>query len=183
MLRYIVCFVFLIMAMGMSGCVSIPRETLSIAIEANELSDHVHFLAQPALKGRKPLSWGSRLARISHRSPARQGTPPSLLRSPTRGTTKAESGFVPLAKAEAAVATASIRLLPVSCARHALGAIENEVNLHFSPKTLLQRCVAPRLLRYASSAVLNVSPWIRLRGPWSQASQARCSPPLRDDPW
>ncbi|MHC4533938.1 MAG: M28 family metallopeptidase [Planctomycetota bacterium] len=36
---------------------------MSIAIEADELSDHVHFLAQPALKGRKPQSWGSRLAR------------------------------------------------------------------------------------------------------------------------
>ena len=63
MLRYIVCFGFLIMAMGTSGCVSIPQEPLSIAIEADELSDHVHFLAQPALKGRKPQSWESRLTR------------------------------------------------------------------------------------------------------------------------
>ncbi len=63
MLRYIVCFGILITAMGTSGCVSIPQEPLSIAIEADELSGHVHFLAQPALKGRKPLSLGSRLAR------------------------------------------------------------------------------------------------------------------------
>lgn len=63
MLRHIVCFGFLIMAMGTSGCVFIPQEPLSIAIEADELSDHVHFLAQPALKGRMPLSQGSRLAR------------------------------------------------------------------------------------------------------------------------
>ncbi len=63
MLRYIVCFGFLIMAMGTSGCVSIPQEPLSIAIETDELSDHVHFLAQPALKGRKPKTWESATVR------------------------------------------------------------------------------------------------------------------------
>ncbi|MFC1766904.1 M28 family peptidase, partial [Planctomycetota bacterium] len=46
-----------------TGCVSIPPESLSPAIEAEELSNHVHFLAQPALRGRKPLTRGSRLAR------------------------------------------------------------------------------------------------------------------------
>lgn len=46
-----------------TGCVSIPREELSWAIETEELSDHVHFLAQPALKGRKPRTWESATAR------------------------------------------------------------------------------------------------------------------------
>ena len=46
----------------LTGCVSIPAEQLSPAIEAQELSDHVHFLAQPALKGRKPKSWESKTA-------------------------------------------------------------------------------------------------------------------------
>ena len=46
-----------------TGCVSIPREELSWAIEKEELSDHVHFLAQPALKGRKPRTWESATAR------------------------------------------------------------------------------------------------------------------------
>jgi hypothetical protein len=46
-----------------TGCVSIPREELSWAIEKEELSGHVHFLAQPALKGRKPRTWESATAR------------------------------------------------------------------------------------------------------------------------
>jgi len=46
-----------------TGCVSIPREELSWAIETEELSGHVHFLAQPALKGRKPRTWESATAR------------------------------------------------------------------------------------------------------------------------
>ncbi|MHC4891321.1 MAG: M28 family peptidase [Planctomycetota bacterium] len=46
-----------------TGCVSIPREELSWAIETEELSGHVHFLAQPALKGRKPGTWESATAR------------------------------------------------------------------------------------------------------------------------
>ena len=46
-----------------TGCVSIPHEHLSQAIEIQELSDHVHFLAQPALKGRKPGTWESATVR------------------------------------------------------------------------------------------------------------------------
>jgi len=46
-----------------TGCVSYPEEALSPAIQTGELSQHVHFLAQPALRGRKPLTQGSRRAR------------------------------------------------------------------------------------------------------------------------
>jgi hypothetical protein len=49
--------------MTATGCVSIPHEHLSGAIEIQELSDHVHFLAQPALKGRKPKTWESAIVR------------------------------------------------------------------------------------------------------------------------
>ena len=48
---------------SVTGCVSIPREGLSQAIEIQELSDHVHFLTQPALKGRKPKTWESATVR------------------------------------------------------------------------------------------------------------------------
>ena len=48
---------------SLTGCVSIPQERLSPAIGSQELSDHVHFLAQPALKGRKPKTWESATAR------------------------------------------------------------------------------------------------------------------------
>ena len=47
----------------LAGCVSIPPVRLSRQIETEELSDHVHFLAQPVLRGRKPLSRGSRASR------------------------------------------------------------------------------------------------------------------------
>ncbi len=40
-----------------------PPVEMSPEILSEELSDHVHFLAQPRLKGRKPLSTGSALAR------------------------------------------------------------------------------------------------------------------------
>lgn len=46
-----------------TGCVSIPHEQLSRPIETQELSNHVHFLAQPALKGRKPRTWESATVR------------------------------------------------------------------------------------------------------------------------
>lgn len=46
-----------------SGCVSTPQVELSPGITAGELSDHVHFLAQPRLKGRKPWSYGSAASR------------------------------------------------------------------------------------------------------------------------
>ena len=49
--------------LGLVGCVSVPQERLSHEIEARELSDHVEFLAQPGLKGRKPKSWESATAR------------------------------------------------------------------------------------------------------------------------
>ena len=48
---------------SLTGCVSIPQERLSPAIDSQELSDHVHFLAHPALKGRKPKTWESATAR------------------------------------------------------------------------------------------------------------------------
>lgn len=47
----------------LTGCVSQNKNILSVNIDANELSGHVHFLAQPALKGREPLSSGSKTAR------------------------------------------------------------------------------------------------------------------------
>jgi len=46
-----------------AGCVSIPTEQISPQIRTDELSDHVHFLAQPALKGRKPRTLESQIAR------------------------------------------------------------------------------------------------------------------------
>jgi hypothetical protein len=52
-----------LLLMIMAGCVSVPREHLSRSIGTQELSDHVHFLAQPALKGRKPRTWESATAR------------------------------------------------------------------------------------------------------------------------
>ncbi|HUW18358.1 MAG TPA: M28 family peptidase [Sedimentisphaerales bacterium] len=56
--------VFLVLSLTiMMGCISLPRELLSSAIETQELSDHVHFLARPALKGRKPRTWESATAR------------------------------------------------------------------------------------------------------------------------
>lgn len=42
----------------LSGCVvSLPVETLSSSIDSGELAEHVDFLCQPALKGRKAKSW------------------------------------------------------------------------------------------------------------------------------
>lgn len=49
----------LLLSLCLAGCVQIPREHLSRAIEQQELSDHVHFLAQPGLKGRKPKTFES----------------------------------------------------------------------------------------------------------------------------
>ena len=45
--------------LSLSGCVSLPLERLSTPVETAELMDHVNFLAQPALKGRKAGSWES----------------------------------------------------------------------------------------------------------------------------
>ena len=47
----------------LAGCVSVPLETFSPKIQTQELSDHVYFLSQPALKGRKARSWESTKAR------------------------------------------------------------------------------------------------------------------------
>jgi hypothetical protein len=47
----------------LAGCDSLPAEALTSGIEPGELSAHVHFLAQPALKGRSPRSAGSKQAR------------------------------------------------------------------------------------------------------------------------
>ena len=49
----------LLLSLCLAGCVQIPQEHLSRAIEQQELSDHVHFLAQPGLKGRKPKTFES----------------------------------------------------------------------------------------------------------------------------
>jgi len=46
-------------AASLTGCVSIHQEKLTLMIETQELSDHVHFLAQASLKGRKPKTWES----------------------------------------------------------------------------------------------------------------------------
>jgi hypothetical protein len=53
----------IVICLQLVGCVSIPHEELSPVIETYELSDHVHFLAQSALKGRKPKTWESATAR------------------------------------------------------------------------------------------------------------------------
>lgn len=52
-----------VLAMGLAGCVATPQDRLNREIDADELFDHVHFLAQPALRGRKPMTLGSRWAR------------------------------------------------------------------------------------------------------------------------
>ena len=55
--------IFLLLCLQVIGCVSIQPEQLSRVIEKEELSEHVHFLAQPALKGRKPKTWESATVR------------------------------------------------------------------------------------------------------------------------
>lgn len=63
LLRCLAISVFALVIAALVGCVRIPQERLTLPIEKDELSDHVHFLAQPALKGRKPKTSGSRHAR------------------------------------------------------------------------------------------------------------------------
>lgn len=63
MRRSIAIFKVLLLSVCLAGCVQIPREDLSLDIGGQELSGHVHFLAQPALGGRKPRTMGSRVAR------------------------------------------------------------------------------------------------------------------------
>lgn len=53
-------FVFVVLCLiTFSGCVSVPTETVSLQITPDELSQHVDFLAQPALRGRPARSWES----------------------------------------------------------------------------------------------------------------------------
>ena len=61
--RLVGCLIGWMVATCLVGCVHIPKEQLSSNIEQQELSDHVKFLAQPALKGRKPGTIGSWNAR------------------------------------------------------------------------------------------------------------------------
>jgi len=51
--------------LSLSGCVSLPLplEQLSAPVETTELTQHVNFLAQPALKGREAGSWESATVR------------------------------------------------------------------------------------------------------------------------
>lgn len=53
----------LILAVGVSGCVTIPPVRPEAVAGQDELTAHVKFLAQPALKGRSPGTRGSHLAR------------------------------------------------------------------------------------------------------------------------
>jgi hypothetical protein len=55
--------VLLCLLVSLTGCVSVPQEKLTLSIDKQELSDHVHFLAQPTLKGRKPKTWESATVR------------------------------------------------------------------------------------------------------------------------
>ena len=50
-------------ALLLCGCMPMPRPALSPQISAAELESHIRFLAQPALRGRKPRTAGSRFAR------------------------------------------------------------------------------------------------------------------------
>ena len=56
-------FILILFPTFFTGCASIPVDKTSSAIETTELQTHVEFLAQPALKGRKPGSPESVLAR------------------------------------------------------------------------------------------------------------------------
>ncbi len=56
-------FLTLVFLTMLSGCMSISREHLSVEIDKDELSDHVHFLADRRLKGRAPRSWESKTVR------------------------------------------------------------------------------------------------------------------------
>lgn len=62
-MRKKILLVLLLVCLQVTGCVSIPPEQLSRAIKKDELSGHVRFLAQPALKGRKPRTWESATVR------------------------------------------------------------------------------------------------------------------------
>ena len=58
-MRFVFGFVFLTFVSLFCGCVSIPVERISEQIEVGELSDHVEFLTNRRLKGRKAGSWES----------------------------------------------------------------------------------------------------------------------------
>ena len=49
--------------LNIAGCVSVPPVSVNEGIKSEELASHVEFLAQPALKGRKPKTLESGIAR------------------------------------------------------------------------------------------------------------------------
>ncbi|MDB6059508.1 MAG: Aminopeptidase, partial [Verrucomicrobiales bacterium] len=55
--------VILLISFAATGCIRIPSAHPAAGISSTELASHVNFLAQPALKGRKPGTHGSRIAR------------------------------------------------------------------------------------------------------------------------
>jgi hypothetical protein len=57
------CLLLFSILIFLCGCASIPQEPQTPLIRSAELAKHVEFLTQPALRGRKPKSWGSHLAR------------------------------------------------------------------------------------------------------------------------
>jgi hypothetical protein len=54
---------WLLGCLGLSGCVTAPSVPAKAANPVAELAAHVEFLAKPALEGRKPGTYGARLAR------------------------------------------------------------------------------------------------------------------------
>lgn len=53
----------IVLAAALAGCVSLPPAHMTAPIESGELSDHVYFLAQPGLRGRKAGSRQSKTVR------------------------------------------------------------------------------------------------------------------------
>lgn len=53
----------LLVLIGLTGCVSVPTESVTAPVTADELAQHVTFLTQPALKGRAAGSWESKHVR------------------------------------------------------------------------------------------------------------------------
>lgn len=49
----------LLMLIGLTGCVSVPTESVTAPVTTEELIQHVTFLTQPALRGRAARSWES----------------------------------------------------------------------------------------------------------------------------
>jgi hypothetical protein len=53
----------IVFLLNIAGCVSVPPVHVSEGIKSEELASHVQFLSQPALKGRKPKTFESGIAR------------------------------------------------------------------------------------------------------------------------